>query len=128
MVTSALLLATSTKTPATHPVGGASSTRVYVPRLALVVPGSSSSVRRLRLSVTPALAVTFTVAVVMASEPEWAAASTRTASVSMPAKSPVNARVRTAEVSPLLTLDTWETETLGMSVTSSKLAVVTPAS
>ena len=56
----------------------------------------------------------------------WAAASTLTASVSVASKSPVKRRVRVAVVSPLLTLETPEISTSGISVTSSKLDAVTP--
>ena len=56
----------------------------------------------------------------------WAASSTRTASVSMALKSPLNASVRVAVVAPKAAPDTCEMETPGIAVTSSKLAAVTP--
>ena len=64
-----------------QPVGGLSSTTVYVPRWALVVPGSSSRARLRRLSVTPGVGETASVPVVRSVLPECAAASTRTARV-----------------------------------------------
>ena len=71
--------------------------------------------------------VTVTAAVVMASLRAWAAALTFTARVRDVPKSPVKARVRVAVVLPEVAPETCETETLGMSVTSSKLDAVTPA-
>ena len=102
--TSALLLVASTITTL-HPEKGFSSTTVDVPRFALFDPGASSSTSLLLLTVTPALAVTVTVPVVTSAVPEWAAASTFTASVSMPAKSPLKASVSVAEASPLPLMD-----------------------
>ena len=69
---------------------------------------------------------TATAPVVMSPARLWAAASTLTARVSVALKSPAKARVRVAVLPPLVTPDTCETETFGIAVTSSKLAVVTP--
>ena len=90
-----------------QPVGGLSSTTVYVPSWALPpVPGSSSRLRLLSLTVTPASAVTVTAFEVSAPVPWWVAAGTRTATVGWPRKSPVKPSVRVAVVPPLVTPDT----------------------
>ena len=69
---------------------------------------------------------TVTAAVVRSLLRLWAAASTLTARVEAALKSPAKARVRVAVLPPVVTPDTCETETFGIAVTSSKLAVVTP--
>ena len=118
-VTSALSLATAMPTPPAHPAGGLSGTMVYVPRLALVVPGSSESDRPVSLTVTPGAAVTATAFEVRTPAPWWLAAGTRTARVGWPRKSPVKARVRVAVVPPTATPETCETVRFGMALTSS---------
>ena len=70
---------------------------------------------------------TVTVPVVRSPLRAWAAALTFTARVRDVSKSPVKARVSVAVVLPEAPPDTPEMETLGTSVTSSKLDAVTPA-
>ena len=132
MVTSALLLVTSSVTRQSLPLAGVGSAvrrTVYVPTLAFVPPptvGSSSSASVVRLKAMPGVGVTTTVPVVRSLLPVWAAAGTRTASVSTAVKllSPVKDSVRVAEVVPMTPPDTCETVTFRMSVSSAKLDAV----
>ena len=94
--------------------------------MALSAPGASLSARRSRLSQTPGFGTIGTAPVVRSPASRWAAASTFTAIVGARPKSPVNARVSVARVSPSATAETDAMERSAMAVTSSKLAVVTP--
>ena len=87
-VTSGVPLVTETTTPPEQPAGALSRATVYVPWLALAVPGASSSDRLARETVTPggAPGATGRVPVVRSPEPECAAASTFTARVEAASK------------------------------------------
>ena len=125
--TSALSLETATPMPAAQPVGGVSGRRVYVPRLAFVAPGFSSSARLVLLSVSPGAAATVTAFETSATPPCRLAAGTRTASVGRPRKSPSKASVRVAAVPPAVMPETCEMERFGMAPALTSSNAPTPA-